>query len=234
MPFALPLAERIAVLLDRTEDPGGPEAVEPARSSVQAAVTEALGRGETHYTDRPGLPGLRRKIAAGLGRRFGLDAEAAGDVIVTCGVTEARFVAVQEMLRVGGTIAAPAAKQRIFGAALLRRATLGEELSEATDLLYVQSSMRENEMLRLLPGVGERTVVLFEVDEPESGFHPAQVEGFAGRTVTIGDMGEASWRIGYLHTPRAMGAGMRDFEQALTICSTNLSQWACLAEEVEL
>ena len=71
--------------------------------------------------------------------------------------------------------------------------------------------------------------ILYEINEHRSRFHPGQLKGFAGRTITIGALGDESWRIGYLVSPAARSAGMREFKQALTICSTNLSQWAMLA-----
>ena len=76
-----------------------------------------------HYTDRPGLFALRVAIAEGLGKRFTVKFEAE-DMMVTCGVTEARFVALQQLLGPGAVIAAPLHAEQLEGAALLRRAQL--------------------------------------------------------------------------------------------------------------
>ncbi|TVR85364.1 MAG: hypothetical protein EA416_16980 [Trueperaceae bacterium] len=66
----------------------------------------------------------------------------------------------------------------------------------------------------------------------EASFHPAAV-GLAEHTVTIGalglDAGIEAWRVGFLAAPSATAGPLRDFKQALTLCTTNLSQWGALA-----
>ena len=68
---------------------------------------------------------------------------------------------------------------------------------------------------------------------PQVSFHPHSIAGFGERVVTIGEIGLehglVGARLGYLAAPAGSSAGLRDFKQALTICSTNLSQWAALA-----
>ena len=79
-----------------------------------AAVLDALDRGETHYTDRPGILPMREKVAEILNRRFALGC-GAGDVVLTCGATEARFVSVQQLLKPGDKLAAPSCADRNRG-----------------------------------------------------------------------------------------------------------------------
>lgn len=230
MPFAIPFAERTSVLLESFPEVSSSFPISVS-GPVRAAVNEALDRGETHYTDRPGIPRLREKIANSLRERFQIAINAKNDVIVTCGVTEARFVAVQQLLKPGEIVAAPAASDRIFGAALLRRAELAPEMVASASLLYLTSSTPEAELRKSLADVPACSLVLYEVDESASRFHPAQLAGLEDRTVTIGPLGDESWRVGYLASPGSFSGGLRDFKQALTICSTNLSQWAALAFE---
>jgi hypothetical protein len=232
MPFAIPISERTRALLNHAATPEIAPA-EAAPLSIRLAVEAALERGETHYTDRPGILRLREKIAARLRDRFGMEADAGNDLIVTCGVTEARFVAAQQLLRPGETLAAPIGAQVLVGAAHLRRAQLVASITAQARLVYLRSGTPEAVLRSLLATVPGTARILFEVDESESRFHPALLPGFADRTATIGALGAESWRIGYLASPGGPSSDLRDFKQALTICSTNLSQWAALAEMEE-
>ncbi len=230
MPFALPFAERTKVLLESSPSVASSLPISVS-VPVRAAVHDALDRGETHYTDRPGILRLRERIAATLKERFQIAADAKNDIIVTCGVTEARFVAIQQLLKPGDLVAAPSADGHIFGAVLLRRAELLNEIGADTALIYLTSSTLEAELRKCLANAPAAALVLYEVNGSASRFHPAQLAGFEDRTVTIGSLGDESWRVGYLVSPGSFSGGLRDFKQALTICSTNLSQWAALAFE---
>ena len=198
---------------------------------MQQAVTEALARGDTHYTDRPGILPLRQRIADQMCARFRLTISAATDVVVTCGVTEARFIAIQQLLAPGDPIAAPTALERIAGAVLLRRAQLTS--SSPARVLYLTSSTTQETLRAHLAAAAPGTTILFEVDDLAPTFHPSQLPEFAPFTVTLGALGHASWRIGYLVAPTSASPAMREFNQALTICSTSLSQWAVLAHLIE-
>jgi aspartate/methionine/tyrosine aminotransferase len=79
----------------------------------------------------------------------------------------------------------------------------------------------------------QSSIVVYEIDVPLVFFHPSALTGWGDRVVTIGEIGLehglVGARLGYLAAPAGKSAGLRDFKQALTICSTNLSQWAALA-----
>jgi aspartate/methionine/tyrosine aminotransferase len=200
-----------------------------AWSSLAEAVDQALTRGETHYTDRPGILPLRERVTAMLKARFGLEADARSAAVITCGAVEAGFVALQQLLAPGQFVWSPdSLLERVAGAALIRRGSLASAPEEAS-IVYLGSSCGEQELRGALAKMATDAVVLFEVDDEKNGFHPAQIEGFAERVVTIGQIGYASWQMGYLIAPGKQASGLRDFKQALTICSTNLSQWAALA-----
>jgi aspartate/methionine/tyrosine aminotransferase len=205
------------LLADRTNTLQDLESLEP---KVRHAVEDALDRGETHYTDRPGILPLRQAVAASLRQRFGLDVNPKNDIIITCGITEARFVAIQQVLQPGQTICAPAHAERINGAAILRRVQVTPTAGHA---LYLTSSTVEKTLPDPAPWI------LYEVDEEQSRSHPAHLPGCEHRTFTLGSIGAPSLRVGYLAAPAAFSSGLRDFKQALTICTTSLSQWAALA-----
>lgn len=229
MPVAIALSERAKVLLDHQRSL--PEVLNSSVLPVEikAAVAAALERGETHYTDRPGILRLREKIAELLHQRFGVQVDARRDVLVTCGITEARFLATQLLLQPGDVLAAPGSASSLFGAAVLRDARVMTEVRPEAKLIHLKSSTPELVMRSLLASLSRSALVLFEVDDAESGFHPTQLDGFEDRVITIGRLGEESWRIGYLASPGGRSPELREFKQSLTICSTNLSQWAILA-----
>lgn len=231
MALAVPLADRAEQLAARGYDELGGSS-SPAPTAAVRATLDALARGETHYTDRPGILPLREAVTKNLHERFRLEIDPKANTVITCGATEARFVAVQELLRLGDGLYAGADPERLEGPLIIRGAELMEHIGEAR-VLYLTSSMSEGEQRGLLEGLNGDALVVFELDDEANTFHPAQLEVFADRTVTIGDLGVPdgllSWRVGFLAAPPASAAGLRDFKQALTICTTNLSQWAALA-----
>ena len=228
MPFPIAFSHRALALEDTPQATRASEHDTIPSDGQRAAVEEALARGETHYTDRPGILALRQKIASALRARFGLHASGEADLLVTCGVVEARFAALQQLLSPGDTVHTPHHFDRIRGAMILRRAESTSEPSGAR-LLYLTSSSHEAGQRQHLQELSSAALVLFEVDTPDTSFHPSHIDGFADRTITVGPLGNPSWQMGYLLAPRNASAGLRDFKQALTICSTNLSQWAVLA-----
>ena len=231
MDLAVPLAKRARTLLAHGyAERGSP--TERASDVAVRATLEALARGETHYTDRPGILPLREGVTKTLVERFGVTVDPQANTVITCGATEARFVAVQELLASGETLYAGTAPDRLFGALTVRGAEFAET-PEAARVLYLSSHMSEDEQRELLGHTSDTATVIFEIDETATTFHPAQLGAFRERTVTIGDLGTddglGGWRVGFLAAPPASAAGLRDFKQALTICTTNLSQWAALA-----
>lgn len=240
MALIVPLADRVKKLQALT----GENLAEPARevpAAVREAADQALQRGETHYTDRPGILPLREQVAAQLAARFNITADAAGGVVITCGVTEARFVAVQQMLPVGGTLVALSHPERVAAACTIRGASLfgpDELVQDSQDgkatVLYLTSETPEVVRSDWLKRAGEEGwPVIFEVSGA-SEYHPA-ASGVTDQTITIGGIGleegMESWRLGYLAAPLKTTGPLRDFKQALTICTTNVSQWGALALE---
>ncbi|WP_204240793.1 hypothetical protein [Microvirga arvi] len=224
------LSSRTAELIGRDVPPS---AAAGAHRMVQAAidaVNDALDRGETHYTDRPGILPLRQKVSALLNERFRL-ASRPSDLTITCGLTEARFVCLQQLVEPGGTVHALAHPEAVAGAATIRGAVLSQAAAEA-DLVFVPASAGEEAIRACLSLIKPQCMVVYEVDSEQETFHPAALPGLAEQVVTIGDLGLdkglATARLGYLAAPHQSAPGLRDFKQALTICSTNLSQWAAL------
>jgi (5-formylfuran-3-yl)methyl phosphate transaminase len=242
MELIVPLAQRVHRL--QALAPDARDAVARGRAvdvpeAVRAAADEALRRGETHYTDRPGILPLRQQVARRLAREFGAEVDAAKGVVITCGGTEARFVAVQQLLPEGGTLVALSHPERLAAPCVVRDVTLvgpdATVASEARVALYLNgetpNDVADPWLERARAGGWP---VVFEADA--GGRHPAAL-GLAEQTVTIGSLGleqgMASWRLGFLAAPVAKAGPLRDFKQALTICTTNVSQWGALALETE-
>ncbi|MBC7814175.1 MAG: hypothetical protein H7175_23680, partial [Burkholderiales bacterium] len=62
-------------------------------------------------------------------------------------------------------------------------------------------------------------------------FHPAQNAELASKVVTIGSVSDVmpGWRVGWMALGGSqMAEKLRAFKQSMTICSTNVSQWAAL------
>lgn len=74
---------------------------------IRAACIRALERGETTYTPNSGLPELREEIAGYLRNSFGLSYQAADEVIVTVGSSEALDLALRAFTAPGDEIIIP-------------------------------------------------------------------------------------------------------------------------------
>jgi aspartate/methionine/tyrosine aminotransferase len=240
MELIVPLAKRVRRL--QALPPEARDAVArgravPVPAAVRTAADEALQRGETHYTDRPGILPLRQQVARRLAREFGAEVDAAKGVVITCGGTEARFVAVQQLLPEGGTLVALSHPERVAAACIVRNVTLaGPDAAVdggARVALYLNGETPDDVAEPWLARARAALwPIVFEADA--GGRHPAAL-GLAEQTVTIGSLGleegMASWRLGFLAAPAAKAGPLRDFKQALTICTTNVSQWGALALE---
>lgn len=236
MDLVVPLSDRVLKIQALAPEMRGESSAAPAAEvpeAVRDAAAEALARGETHYTDRPGILPLRQQVASMLQREFAVDVDAASGVVITCGDTEARFVSVQQLLPEGGTLVALANPERLAAACVVRNVTLlgPDDEPSGSVALYLNGTVSEavaGDWLERARANG--WPIVFETDA--GGTHPAAV-GLGEQTVTVGGIGQAhgmaSWRLGFLAAPVAKAGPLRDFKQALTICSTSVSQWGAIA-----
>lgn len=74
----------------------------PAR--VREAACDALDRGETHYTTRPGLVELREATRTLLREYCGVEVQGINGVLITCGEAEGLFVALRTLLSSGDEV----------------------------------------------------------------------------------------------------------------------------------
>lgn len=233
MELSVPLSIR-AQKLTQLAQAGQTFADEVALQIARDAAMDALARGETHYTDRPGILILRQKVAEMLQSRYGLEADP-NTIVITCGDTEARFVAVQCLLGAGDGLLCLDNADLLKGAMIIRDANLlgTEDSLEQVKVLYLTSATDEALRDDYLQQAAERGWwVIFEAVNASS-FHPAQNAVLKDKVVTIGALGAEdglqSWRVGFFHAPSGEAPELRSFKQALTICTTSLSQYAALA-----
>ncbi|MCY4070541.1 MAG: aminotransferase class I/II-fold pyridoxal phosphate-dependent enzyme [Chloroflexi bacterium] len=223
-----PLAERVAALDDlcspRTGDPDVPANV------IEAAVA-ALARGETHYTDRPGIPEFRAWVADHLRERYAVVVDPA-EVTITCGSTEARFVTMTLLAEAGGAVLCPGDSSRIRGALHILGAEIIDSIREDISLLYISPDVYRETSIELLQHAEETDWwIVYDLSFAKTAppFHPAQNERLASRVVTIDSLSAAlpGWRLGWM-AGSAAALRLRAGKQAITICTTAVSQWAGL------
>lgn len=226
--LARPLAQRVAGLDDLkapvTEGPPIPDA-------VIAAAEAALARGETHYTDRPGIPELRSWVAEHLLENWNVAVDAS-EVTITCGSTEARYVTMTLLAEAGGAVLCPGDSARIRGPLHLLGARIVDSIQDDVSLLYLTPDVYRETSIELLQRAEDRDWwIVYDLSFAKSAppFHPAQNPKLARRAVTIDSWSGRlpGWRLGWM-AGSDMALKLRAGKQAITICSTAVSQWAGL------
>ncbi|MHB8646627.1 MAG: pyridoxal phosphate-dependent aminotransferase [Thermomicrobiales bacterium] len=90
---ALPVLDLAAGELDRRTAP-----------HIITAVSDALDRGETHYTARPGIAPLRHALADRLAAESGIAYDPQTEILISSGGQEGLFVAVQMLVHPGDEV----------------------------------------------------------------------------------------------------------------------------------
>jgi aspartate/methionine/tyrosine aminotransferase len=223
--LARSLAQRIGRLPDVSETPLIPEVVPTA---VQRAAFDALDAGHTHYTDRPGILPLRQKIATDLQARYGIVIDASA-ITITCGVIEARFIAVKQLVKPWHFIFCPSSahwRTIAHPALLIGAETTGSLDHPALDMIYATPADSAEDIQRVGEHLPDAFIVFDTAVAGAGEWHPAQ--RWADRTVTIGEFETLSgWRVGWMAGSKAANK-LRAYKQSMTICSTSISQWAAL------
>ncbi|MHB1571241.1 MAG: pyridoxal phosphate-dependent aminotransferase [Solirubrobacteraceae bacterium] len=186
---------------------------------VREAAKAALDAGATHYTDRPGIPELREAVAVKLAGANAVAVTPADEVLITCGVQEALFLAVQvlagagdEVIVTGPALPADVELIRMVGATArialaddrlgLNVEQVGKLVSEHTRLILLRSPSAVGEVIadsrldRLGALAAEHDLRVISVESGEAltanGVEHrsiAAVGGLAPRTATINGFG---------------------------------------------
>lgn len=228
--LARPLARRVADLPEPSED----LTVKPVPESVIDKAYEALDAGHTHYTDRPGILPLRSQIVSALNRQYQLELSADAATI-TCGATEARYVALKQLVPVSSTVLHAGSGDVLQAAAQL----IGIHLStsntyENVSMVYLTPNDDPDQVSRLCTEALSRGWwVLFDVSAGLNGSsHPAQNPELKPHVITVGSFSPTlpGWRVGWMAGSKAANK-LRAYKQSMTICTTSVSQWAALGLE---
>ncbi len=222
------LASRVA-RLDALPAPPQDEP-EVLENVVEAAVA-ALARGETHYTDRPGIPEFRAWVADHMAERYNVAVDPS-EVTITCGSTEARFVTMTLLVEAGGVVLSPGDSARIRGALHILGADVVDSIREDVSLLYITPDVYRETAIELLQRAEDANWwIVYDLSFAQTAppFHPAQNEKLASRVVTIDSLSAdlAGWRLGWM-AGSAAALRLCAGKQAITICTTAVSQWAGL------
>ncbi|MBI1256674.1 MAG: hypothetical protein GC204_04330 [Chloroflexi bacterium] len=230
--LARPLAARVNGLpdLDDTRANTTPFTDE----GVLDAAEEALKAGKTHYTDRPGILPLREQISAYLGQ-LGLEL-APGAITITCGLTEARFVAFKQWLAKDKTLYT-SDPTLVAGVLHLLGANAAQSPTSAA-VIYARTPDELAALVRDLPAESSAWLIWELADDltPEASkpvVELIQSKNLLARLLVIGELpGLAGWRVGWMAGSSA-AEKLRTFKQSISICTPSISQWAALGESLK-
>jgi len=226
---------------------------------VQAAAAAALDRGETHYTTRPGVVPLREAIAERLtADGFPASADtvlvtnggaealyialqmllARSRRMVIVGPVPANVVAMIRFVGADPVLIPTGAESRFYQNADAVAAADGSSLLLTSPSPVTGLTLSPGEMEAMISVAIDRgmTVVLDRslttalYDPTLARFGDSEL---GARLVTIGSFssgyGLAGWRVGWLSAPPETMKLFRELKQAMSICTTAVSQFAALA-----
>ncbi len=227
--LARPLAQRVLGLPEPTEN----TVILPVPEGVIDKAYEALDAGHTHYTDRPGILPLRTQIVIALNRQYGLELNPDAATI-TCGATEARFVALKQLAPAGTSVVHAGSGSVLTAAAQLLGLDLTTDTSAPISLVYLTPADDPAAVTAICDQAAVRNWwIVWDVSAGLTGsFHPAQRADLAPQTITVGSFSGAlpGWRVGWMAGSKAANK-LRAYKQSMTICTTSVSQWAALGLE---
>ena len=225
--LARPLAARVAGLPDADTLTAITTAF--TDESVLDAAEAALTAGKTHYTDRPGILPLREQISAYLAQ-LGRDLVPSA-ITITCGVTEARFVAFKQWLGDGKALYSsdPAL---VAGVLHLLGANAADTPADAA-VIYARSAAELSEWVCELP-LDSPAWLVWELasdimtNESRTVIELIKSRNLLPHLLVIGELpGLAGWRVGWMAGSSA-AEKLRALKQSISICTPSISQWAAL------
>jgi aspartate/methionine/tyrosine aminotransferase len=226
---------------------------------VRAAAAAALDRGETHYTTRPGVIPLREGIAQRLSADgFPATVETVlvsnggaealyialqmllkpAQRMVVAGPVPANVVAMIRFIGAEPILIPSSVETRFYPTAASIAAAEGTSLllSSPSSITGLACSAEEQEAMiataleRGMTVVVDRSLATALYDPALGRFGNPEL---AAKVVTIGSFsagyGLAGWRVGWLSAPPVTMKLFRELKQAMSICTTAVSQFAALA-----
>ena len=226
---ALPLPEGRAVELPESGLSG----------EVTARLREALLRGETHYTPRPGIPELRAAVRE---RLFAAGLRGPGEVVITAGREEAVFVALAGSREAAREEDRADGEERVRLSAATARDPAILAACTALDLPAVTSYEDPAACVAVVGTGGESAdtagpeeaapgaLRILDVGDGLAGLAPGALRGVRPGTVVVGSLdgwpGLAGFRSGFFCSPPETLTRLRGLKQAISICTAAPSQRA--------
>jgi aspartate/methionine/tyrosine aminotransferase len=228
------LASRLRALAAVSQPERAAQVVVP--SVVLEGVKRALISGETHYTNRPGIPALRTRLAQEIVRLGGPSYDPDLGVVITASAREALFVTLLGLgLPQGEVLIAGAAGDEyagLFSLVGLRPRSIGP-LTDSVRLLYFESVDAPAAAATTVEATAVNLPILLNLRSAVGAAGaPAAFTGPACRPVIVGDLdalpGMPAFGVGFVAGPTAMVGAARTWKQAFSICTAAPSQRAAL------
>jgi len=221
------LSERVRVLLDASSE--GKSKRKGAIQIPQGLVDSLsyhLGRGETHYPDRPGMSKLRDMVGREVGKYLD-DSRDGNQVLITASEGEAVFVTMLGLdLVPGGRISGEGGlhHQRLFD-------WLGIEVCDAEDvsISIAYRELRGGANMEFSSGRFDTEIcalgdTLYGEEVPGLKFSP--------NTILLGSLssllGKHGFDLGFVSADTSVLKGITGWKQASSICAPSPSQRAAL------
>jgi aspartate/methionine/tyrosine aminotransferase len=226
---------------------------------VQAAAAAALDRGETHYTTRPGVTPLREAIAQRLTvDGFPASAEtvlvtnggaealyialqillAQSRRMVVAGPVPANVVAMIRFIGAEPVLLPTGVESRFYPSLDAVIAAEGSSLLLSSPSPVTGLALEPSELETMIAKAIDRGMrVVLDRSLTTALYDPALARlsnpELGTNLVTIGSFsagyGLAGWRVGWLSAPPEMMKLFRELKQAMSICTTAVSQFAALS-----
>jgi aminotransferase len=211
---------------------GEPDFVTPD-SIVQAGV-RSLQAGATHYTSNAGLIELRQALSDHLKHSYGVEYDPDSEIVITVGVSEALYLALNALLNPGEEVIIPAPCFVAYQAEAILAGGVPVEVPT-----FVEDSFQSREMLEGVGRVAEQHDLVVISDElydqlvygaPHVCF--SSLPGMRPRTVLLGGFSKnyamTGWRIGYAAAPADILKGLLRIHQYTIMSAPTIAQAAAI------
>ncbi|MEA4934486.1 MAG: aminotransferase class I/II-fold pyridoxal phosphate-dependent enzyme [Lawsonibacter sp.] len=228
---------------------GEPDFVTPWH--IRDAGIYSLERGHTKYTSNAGMLQLRREVAAYLNRRFDLQYDYNGQILVTVGGSEAIDLALRVMLNPGDEVVVPSPSFVCYGplAEMAGGVPVYVELKAAitpkTKVLVLPfpsnptGGIMERRDLEAIAEVLRGTNIMVLSDEiyaeltyGQRHVSMANITDMYERTVVVNGFSKShamtGWRMGYVCAPKPIIGAMTKLHQFGIMSAPTTSQYAAV------
>ncbi len=233
-PLGRAVAQRVRAL------PAAPAAVQDAETSTSPAVRGAVAQAMAdhlcdHYTRRPGIAPLCRRVAAALAD-VGITVDADDGVVIAGGPQETRFVALRTLAAEGAVYVPAGASERYALAAQLAEATLQEYAADGPVGTSPGLWIWQPGSAAPVAAADSDAIIIADLLDGSGALEPLRAVEDAGTSEQMlilgsfgADAGLEAWNVAWFAGPKALVAKVRTLKQAMTICTPAPGRYAALA-----